>query len=322
MSELGSLASAQGFTFIGVLVALYWVLTQGWKLVRGIRNHVLSEWWQTDLKQFGGWAVITGATDGIGKAYARELAKRGLDIVLVSRTLEKLRNVAEDIEQEFGCKTKVIQADFTRGSELYQKIQDDLKGMEIGILVNNVGMMICDSPTSYLDTPNIVKALVDTINCNMLSVLQMTRIALPQMVERKKGLIINLSSEIGNHPYPMTLVYSASKAFVDFFSQGLHAEYKAKGIIVQCVMPLLVSTSLTYKMKTNIFVKSPDDFARESLNTVGYTSRTSGCLSHSLQSYALDLLLPEPAFNFLLSMKAVESHFENVRNEYKSKKDK
>ncbi|XP_063305526.1 very-long-chain 3-oxoacyl-CoA reductase-B-like [Pelobates fuscus] len=277
----------QAFVLFGKVVAIYLLVSQGWKLVRGIRNHIVSGWFQTDLKQYGRWAVVTGASDGIGKSYARELAKRGLDVVLISRTLEKLKNVASEIEQKYGRKTKIIQTDFTRGSEMYQSIEDNLKGMEIGILVNNVGMILSKHPERFLNIPNINKAITDTINCNILSVLQMTRIVLPQMIERNKGLIINISSEAGNHPFPLLIVYSATKVFVDFFSRGLHTEYQSKGITVQCVMPLSVSTPMTSNIKTNIFVKSAGDFAREALNTVGYTNRTSCCFSHSLQVHIL-----------------------------------
>ncbi|KAM8972166.1 very-long-chain 3-oxoacyl-CoA reductase-B-like [Pelodytes ibericus] len=320
MSEEESGICTQALSLFGALVTFYIVVTQGWKLIRGIRNHFLSEWWRTDLKKYGGWAVVTGASDGIGKEYARELAKRGIDVVLISRTLEKLKNVATEIEQEFGRKTKIIQTDFTRGLEMYQSIEDELKGLKIGILVNNVGMMMYHSSKRFLDIPNFNEALVSTINCNVLSVVQMTRIVLPQMVERKKGLIVNLSSEVGNRPYPMTLVYSASKVFVDFFSRGLNSEYASRGVTVQSVMPLLVSSAMTQKIKPNIFMKSANDFAREALNTVGYATRTSGCLSHSLQSYALDLLLPEPLFTALISMTLPTAKSNKERKDHKKEK--
>lgn len=279
----------------------------------------MSRWRRTDLTQYGQWAVVTGATDGIGKAYALELAKRGLDVVLISRTLEKLKRVAAEIEKESGRKIRCIQADFTNGSNMYHRIQEELKDLEIGVLVNNVGMKISERATNFLDAPNLEKMLESIINCNILSVGQMTQIVLPQMVQRKKGLVINISSEVGNRPYPMALIYSASKAFVDFFSRGLHAEYKSQGITVQCVMPLFVSTDMTHKIKPNIFVKTADAFASEALNTVGYTERTSGCLSHSLQSYALDLV-PDYLFNLLLTAKSLEKQFNNLNSGY-TKKD-
>ncbi|KAM4677982.1 uncharacterized protein O3C94_009989 [Discoglossus pictus] len=234
--------------------------------------------------------MLTGATDGIGKSYAEELARMGFNIVLISRTKEKLQKVADGIEKQFGCKTKVIQANFKGGSEIYQPIEDGLKGLDIGILVNNVGMAF-PVPTQFLNIPNLKQWLTDIINCNIVSMVQMTRIVLPNMVKKKKGLIINISSEAGTRPYHMVTVYSSSKVFMDFFSRGLHAEYKSQGITVQCVMPLMVSTNMTSGIEPNIFTKNPDSFVREALNTVGYTNRTSGCLSHSLQSYVLNLFL-------------------------------
>ncbi|XP_056428948.1 17-beta-hydroxysteroid dehydrogenase type 3-like [Hyla sarda] len=303
----------QGFTLFGILAAAYIVITQAWKAICGLRNHLVSRCMRTDLTKYGRWAVVTGATDGIGKAYALELAKRGLNVVLISRTLEKLKRVAAEIEMETGRTIKYIQVDFTGGSNIYHKIQEELNGLDIGVLVNNVGMKISEVATKYLDAPNLEKMQESTINCNILSVVQMTRMVLPQMVQRKKGLVINLSSEVGNRPYPMAIIYSASKAFVDFFSRGLHAEYKSQGIIVQCVMPLFVSTDMTYKIKPNIFVKSADAFAWEALNTVGYTERTSGCLSHSIQSYALDLV-PENLFNFLLTQNELTKQFNKLKD--------
>ncbi|XP_074872455.1 very-long-chain 3-oxoacyl-CoA reductase-like isoform X2 [Carettochelys insculpta] len=192
-----------------------------------------------ELATFGAWAVVTGATSGIGRAYAQELARRGLNVVLISRSLQRLKQVAAEIEEQHGRSTRVIEADFTRGPEIYASIGTALQGLEIGILVNNVGMTYAAKPVNFLDVPNIDKMLSDIVNCNVLSVPQMTRIVLPQMLTRKKGVIINLSSETGRHPQPQVTVYSATKVFVDFFSRSLEAEYHSQGILVQ---PFLLSS--------------------------------------------------------------------------------
>lgn len=236
--------------------------------------------------------MVTGATDGIGKSYTKELAKMGFNVVLISRTLEKLKNVAAEIEKQSGCKAKIIQADFTGGAEIYPNIEEGLKDLDIGILVNNVGMAHKES-SEFISSDDISKDITDMMNCNVMSMLHMTRILLPRMLERKKGLIINISSEAGTRPYPKITLYSATKVFVDFFSRSLNIDYQPRGVTVQCVMPLLVSTNMTKNVKRNLLVKTSDDFAREALNTAGLTSRTSGCLSHSIQSFLLDLFLTE-----------------------------
>ncbi|KAM3927295.1 very-long-chain 3-oxoacyl-CoA reductase-B-like [Leptodactylus fuscus] len=292
MEQMEPLLS-QGLNLLGHLALSYLVLKQAWKALKGFRVHILSRWWKTDLKKYGGWAVVTGATDGIGKAYAEELAKRGFDIVLISRTLEKLKRVAKEIEQKTKRKTKVIQLDFTGGPEIYPKVEQELKSLDIGILVNNVGMIYNPTPVTFLNVPNVSERAMATMNCNMTSAVQMTRIVLPKMIQRKKGLIINVSSEAGNRPYPMMTIYSATKAFLDFFSRALNIEYKSKGITVQSVTPMMVSTNMTQNAPSNLFVKDAKEFAREALNTVGYTHRTNGCLSHSIQSYFLNLFMTD-----------------------------
>ncbi|XP_075715383.1 very-long-chain 3-oxoacyl-CoA reductase-like isoform X2 [Rhinoderma darwinii] len=241
--------------------------------------------------------VVTGATDGIGRAYALELARRGFDVVLISRTLEKLQKVAEEIEKQSRRKTKIIQMDFTGGSEIYPKVEKALKDLDIGILVNNVGMNYYSGVTRFLDVPDINKRIDDIVNCNVLSMVQMTKIVLPKMVQRKKGVIINLSSAAGARPYPKVTMYGATKVFMDFFSRSLYSEYKADGIIVQSVLPHLVSTNMTSNARTNLLVKTSEDYVREALNTVGYTHRTNGCISHSVQSYILDQLITETFMN-------------------------
>ncbi|KAJ8951942.1 hypothetical protein NQ318_013609 [Aromia moschata] len=93
-----------------------------------------------NLRETGKWAVVTGATDGIGKAYAELLAKKGLKIVLISRTQSKLDDVAKEIEQKYNVETKTIAANFTNTTVIYSEIDKQLTGLDIGVLVNNVGM--------------------------------------------------------------------------------------------------------------------------------------------------------------------------------------
>ncbi|XP_061658870.1 hydroxysteroid (20-beta) dehydrogenase 2 isoform X2 [Syngnathoides biaculeatus] len=276
----------------GGLTFILYSAKLAWKCCRGFREFILSEFWRVDLRTYGQWAVVTGATSGIGKAYATELARRGVDVVLVSRCDEKLRLLAQEIERQHGRKTLSIRVDFTRGPDIYPVIARRLHGLEIGILVNNVAMSYSDDFASFLEIPNAEQKITEVLNCNTLSVAQTTRLVLPGMLDRRSGLIVNISSQAGIHPQPLLALYSATKAFVTYFSQCLHAEYKADGITVQCVAPFLVSTNMT-KMKSGVCVKSAAAFAREALNTVGYASHTNGCLLHALQSFAVGVLLPD-----------------------------
>ncbi|XP_043997171.1 very-long-chain 3-oxoacyl-CoA reductase-like isoform X1 [Gambusia affinis] len=278
--------------FGGVTVFLH-LLKFTWKCCRGFRQYILSSICQANLRAYGQWAVVTGATSGIGKAYATELARRGLDIVLIGRSDERLQKVAKQIENKYGRKTHTIKVDFTEGASIYSTIAKELHDLEIGILVNNVGMICNDHFAYFLETPNPEQKITEIINCNILSVPQMTRLVLPRMVLRGRGLIINISSEMGLRPQPLVALYSATKIFVIYFSQCLQAEYKSEGITVQCVTPFMVSTNMTNNMNVNLFVKSAPAFVYDALNTVGHSTFTSGCLSHALQSVAFSVLVPD-----------------------------
>ncbi|CAI9540430.1 unnamed protein product, partial [Staurois parvus] len=236
-------------------------------------------------------AVVTGATDGIGKAYAEELARHGISIVLISRSQDKLDMVSKNIREKFNVETKVIAADFGKPTEIYGRIEVGLKGLEIGVLVNNVAVAY-DYPEYFLDIPDLDNTLDMLINVNITSVCKMTRLVLPGMLERSKGIIMNISSASGMYPIPLLTVYSATKAFVDFFSQGLHAEYQNKGITVQSVLPFYVVTKMS-KIRTPTWDKpTPENYVRSALNTVGLQTRTNGHPAHALWGWFTTTLLP------------------------------
>uniref|UniRef100_A0A3B3RMA3 Hydroxysteroid (20-beta) dehydrogenase 2 n=1 Tax=Paramormyrops kingsleyae TaxID=1676925 RepID=A0A3B3RMA3_9TELE len=194
---------------IGGFTVLFYCCKFTWKCWRGFRVYVLSEYWRADLRAYGQWAVVTGATSGIGKAYAMELASRGLDVVLVSRSEGKLQAVAKEIESMYGRQTRIIQTDFTEGPQIYPRIAEKLQGLEIGILVNNVGMNYAGMLVSFLDVPDPEQRITQVINCNILSVTQVS-------VPGCKGLIINVSSEAASAPQPLLTLYSATKVSSSF----------------------------------------------------------------------------------------------------------
>uniref|UniRef100_A0A8C2JB96 Hydroxysteroid (20-beta) dehydrogenase 2 n=1 Tax=Cyprinus carpio TaxID=7962 RepID=A0A8C2JB96_CYPCA len=277
---------------IGSVTVVYYLLRWSWRCWHGFKVYVLSEIWQTNLRTYGQWAVVTGATSGIGRAYAEELARRGLDIVLISRSEDKLCSVAKEIESRYKRQTHVIQTDFTEGHSIYSAIAQQLEGLQIGILVNNVGMNYIGVLANFLDVPDADQRISQVINCNTLSVTQVRLSVCGPVYRQGKGLIINISSEAASQPQPMLSVYSATKIFVTYFSRCLHAEYRSKGITVQCVVPFIVSTNMTHNVPVNPLVKSAASFARDALNTVGYTTYTSGCLTHALQHIALSIFFP------------------------------
>ncbi|XP_076970570.1 very-long-chain 3-oxoacyl-CoA reductase [Tamandua tetradactyla] len=283
-----SVAPAAGFLYwVGAGTVAYLVLRISYWLFTAVRV-----WGLGNEKGIGPglgeWAVVTGSTDGIGKSYAEELAKRGMKVVLISRSQDKLNQVSSEIREKFKVETRTIAVDF-ESEDVYDKIEADLAGLEIGVLVNNVGKSY-EYPEYFLNIPDLDNLIKKLININVVCVCKMTQLVLPGMRDRSKGVILNISSASGMYPIPLLALYSATKAFVDFFSQCLHEEYKSKGIFVQSVLPYFVATKLAKIRKPTLTVPSSETFVRSAIKTVGLLSRTNGCLIHSLMASVFSLL--------------------------------
>jgi NADP-dependent 3-hydroxy acid dehydrogenase YdfG len=184
-------------------------------------------------------ALIAGASSGIGKATALAFAKAGIDVALVSRSQEKLEAVAS-AATEVGVKAKAYPLDLAKIEDVQSKIAAIAADFgPINILVNSAGMGYTNSlgETSLTDWQQV-------INLNLSSVFGCILGVLPQMRDRKQGLIINIASIAAQNPFPGWGAYSASKAGLIAFSKVLAAEERANGIRIVNISPGAVNTPL------------------------------------------------------------------------------
>ncbi|KAM4833677.1 inactive hydroxysteroid dehydrogenase-like protein 1 isoform 1-T2 [Thomomys bottae] len=236
------------------------------------------------IKQYGRWAVVSGAADGIGKAYAEELASQGLSIILISENEEKVKTVAKDIANVYKVETDVIVADFSGGREIYVPIREALKDRDIGILVNNVGVSY---PYPQYFAQVAEDKLWDIINVNIAAASLLVHTVLPGMVERRRGAIVTISSGSCCKPTPQLAAFSASKAYLDHLSRALQYEYASKGIFVQSLIPFYVATKgaapCSFPHRCPWLAPSPKVYAHHAVSTLGISKRTTGYWSHSIQ---------------------------------------
>ncbi|UJR13365.1 hypothetical protein I4U23_000382 [Adineta vaga] len=250
---------------------------------------------KVDVKTFGEWAVVTGGTDGIGKAYAQELAKRGLNIVLISRTKEKLEQVAKEIQSKYAnIQVKTIAFDFTKETSIYSTIREEIRGLDIGVLINNVGMSY-EYPETFDKVEDNQKFLTNMIRCNVDSVANLTQMVLPDMIKKRRGLIVNVSSISGRRPTPLLGLYSATKGFIDLFSRSLAAECVSRGVYVQSLCPGYVVSKLSGIRKASLIAPTPEKFVNSALDRVTVPF-TTGYWTHEIQEF-ISSLIPEFLFN-------------------------
>jgi uncharacterized protein len=178
-------------------------------------------------------ALVTGASAGIGAVFARELARRGADLVLVARSQGKLAALAEELSDSYGLAVDVVAADLAKPSaatELAESLR--ARDLQIDILVNNAGFGLF-APLDEADPA----VLADMVQLNVGTLVDLTRLYLPGMLERDRGAIINVGSTAGFQPVPYMAVYGATKAFVLSFTEALWAETRGSGVRVTALCP-------------------------------------------------------------------------------------
>jgi short-subunit dehydrogenase len=188
-------------------------------------------------------ALVTGASSGIGEAYARRLAADRHDLVLVARRQERLERLASELEREHGIAAEVLVADLATeaGVAAVERRIDD--GLAIDVLVNNAGSGRYGA-FAELDRSR----LAEILELNVIAVARLTRAVLPQMVERGSGTVINVASLLGftasipAQPLPLRATYAATKAFVICLSEVIADEVLSAGVRVQAVCPGIVRT--------------------------------------------------------------------------------
>ncbi|MEX3975869.1 SDR family NAD(P)-dependent oxidoreductase [Paraburkholderia caribensis] len=197
-------------------------------------------------------ALITGASSGIGSVYARRLAARGHDLVLVARATERLNALATELCQSHGVAIEVITADLIDGAQLEPVLQRLRSAPPIDILVNNAGAgLIGDFAAA--DPMEMHKLL----QLNVLAPTLLASAVIGGMVERGSGSIINIASVLALLPEYAHGIYAATKSYVLTLSQSLAAEVASKGVYVQAVLPAATRTEI-YERAGGDISKVPD----------------------------------------------------------------
>ena len=233
-----------------------------------------------DLRRYyGAWAVVTGPTSGIGRSVALELARRGLNLVLVGIDAADLREVSDAVMSRHAVQTRTVVFDLSlvstppryhvvytglgyigahgdglqalddplgrrrAGDEALRRLRDVVEGLDVGVLVNNAGVM--NPGAAFLHEAD-AEALIRMIRVNLWATTVVTAAVIPGMAARGRGAVVSMGSATSEavSSFPLHAVYSGTKRYVAVLSRGLAAEYGGGGVDVQCQAPMFVATAM------------------------------------------------------------------------------
>ncbi|XP_078158881.1 very-long-chain 3-oxoacyl-CoA reductase 1-like [Carex rostrata] len=269
---------------------------------------------ERNLTDYGSWALVTGATDGIGKAIAFELANKGLNLLLLGRNQDKLQDVTNSIRSKHdSIKIKIIVLDLAIDMSVgINRLQSAIEGLDLGIVVNSAGVTY-PGAMYFHEAEDAVWDPV--IRVNVEATAWVTWVVARNMAARgKPGAVVNIgsASSVVVPSFPLYAVYAASKAFVDMFSKCLNVEYMSMGIDVQCQVPLYVATKMISVTETSMFVPSPEHYAKCAMHRIGYESRCTPYWSHAIQ-WCLCSFVPDFMLNHVRLLIGIRKRSDRLR---------
>lgn len=245
-----------------------------------------------------GWAVVTGASSGIGMAFARELAKRGYPVLAVARRLDRLEKLAAEVG---AGRLEPLAADLQTSEGVQAVAQRAGELGEVELLVNNAGFA---SWGRFAELP--LQRELDAVRLNVEAVVELTRLLLPGMVQRRRGDIINIASEMAFQPMPYFATYAASKSFVLSFSEAIAYELKGSGVRVSVICPGPVKTEFADITTAHKFQNSIPNLTAEQVvaaalqaNERGQVVKVVGPVNNILAF--MHRLMPRPVMRSLMA---------------------
>jgi uncharacterized protein len=238
--------------------------------------------------KYGPWAIVAGASEGLGAAYAEDLAKRGLNLILIARRLDKLEVLSNNLINKYQIEIKYQSLDLEDFEQTKHFVSP--LGLNIGLLVYNAAY----APIGYFE--NISEEdLIKIVDVNIKAPLLLSKLVLTQMIERRKGGIVLMSSLAGTQGSPKIATYAASKAFNTIFAEGIWKELKKHGVdvIASCAGAI---TTPGYKNAQNVKdapgTLDAKKVAEETLNALGKGPTTVPGLMNKMARFFMGRLFP------------------------------
>lgn len=257
---------------------------KGVQIVENLQARGNRDKWASWRERYGPWAVVTGASSGIGLEFAKALAEMGLNLVLVARRREVLESLGRELEERFAIETRVCTADLSVPEDR-QGLLELTQGLDVGLLVANAGY--------GLSGPFLASDLEDgtaMIDVNVRAVVEQAYYFAHRFRQRDSSGIILLSSILSWQGVPGAAAYAASKAFIQSFAEALHKELKPAGIDVLSSAPAQVASGFNARANLRSPGTDPAIVVRNSLRALGKQQTAYGHFRSWFLSTALAFL--------------------------------
>ena len=245
--------------------------------------------------RYGPWAIVAGASEGLGAAYAKELAARGLNLVLVARRAELLQSLASNLSTKYNAETKIIPLDLS-AADAVEQIAENTKDVEVGLLVYNAAFSAIGP---FLERP--IEDHLKEINTNAFTPLKLIYLFAEHMLARGRGGIVLMSSLSAFQGSAYISTYAATKAFNIVLAEGLWEEWRERGVeVLVCVSgavktPNYVASEPEQTGGLGDMTMNPDQVVREALNALGKGPYIIPGRMNRISSIIMRHLLPRKA---------------------------
>jgi short-subunit dehydrogenase len=231
------------------------------------------------FEKYGSWAVVTGASSGIGAEYARQIAAKGLNIVLVARRKARMEALATELEHQYKVSTKVVECDVAQDGFL-QIILDATKDLDVGLLINNAGVN-CEGQFFRGDLARNLQMIQVNVKAPFALAYEYGK----QFVEKGKGGIIFTASTSAFNAYPYLSHYAATKAYILSLAESMNYEFKDKNVDIMAICPGMTKSEMTKGMKDSMILMEAQPVVAAALDGLGHTAFVVPGMINKLQTF-------------------------------------
>lgn len=232
----------------------------------------------TFKEKYGSWALVTGASSGLGVEYAFQIAEKGLNLVLVARRDNKMQELAERIRYKHHVKVNVISLDLSKEG-FFEELNEKIKGLDIGLVVNNAGIN-CEGPFYRGDLERNLQMLRLNVEAPFIIAYEMGKV----LIEKGRGGIIFTASSSAFQATPYLSHYGATKAYILSLAESMNFEFSDKGVDVIALCPGFTESEMTQKMKGSPMMMKAAPVVKLALDKLGKEAYVIPGIGNKLQA--------------------------------------